>query len=163
MNLHATVPLDQAPAVAGDEVARVLNAAKISDGPQLLDALEARRNELGLSNRTCELAAGLTEGHWTKCCGPAREKSPTLATLDRIMEVLGLSFVLVRDPTKIDRVQPQWRRRHEEKVRVRALSPIVLRRARPILMRELARRASRPRWASVPAREFMRAMAGDET
>ena len=92
MNLQITPPLDEISAApsAADEVARILSDARITDGAALLDCLEARRNELGLSSRTCELAVGLTDGHWTKVCGPARERSPTLRTLDRMLEALGL-------------------------------------------------------------------------
>jgi hypothetical protein len=61
----------------------------------VLDALEARRVELGLSNRTCELAAGLCDGHVTKVLGPSKERSPMLATLDRLMSVLGLGAVIL--------------------------------------------------------------------
>jgi hypothetical protein len=59
-------------------------------------------------------------------------------------------------------MQPQWRRRHEEKVRVRPLSATTIARARPTILAELARRASRPRWANVPAREFMQALVRED-
>jgi hypothetical protein len=159
MNLHTTIPLDEAPITTTDDVvARVLGAAKLSDGAALLDALEARRIELGLSNAVVEGLANLAAGYLTKLFGPARLKSPTLATLDRVMAVLGLSLVLVIDPEKVSRAQPTWRPRDEARVRARRLSPTTLARARPNVLAELARKAARPRWAEAPAREFIRAM-----
>jgi hypothetical protein len=148
--MHAPLARDEAPAV------RLL-----PDAASLLDALEARRVELGLSNATLEQLVGpppMAFGHVTKILGPAREKSPTLRSLDRIMEALGLSFVLVRDAEKIERVQDRWRHRAEARVRHRALSPTTIARARPHIMARLAKRAAHPRWADVPARDFVRAM-----
>jgi hypothetical protein len=148
MNLQlAPSPIDEVPAAASD--------ARLADEASLLDAIEARRNELQLSNSMVESLAGLGVGHLTKIAGPSREKSPTLTTLDRAMAVLGLSFVLVLDPSKIELAQSLWRRRAETKVRCRALSPTTISRARPHVVAELARRAVRPRWANMPAREFM--------
>jgi hypothetical protein len=145
-----------------DEVARILAAARIADGPSLLDALEARRNELGLSNATVEELGGLTSGHLTKIAGPARSRSPTLATLDRLMVVLGLSFVLVRDPEKVERVQSRWRPRAASKVRHRALSATTIARAKPHVLAELARKASRPKWKETPAPMFLRALMQED-
>jgi hypothetical protein len=157
--------VEEQPAVAttGDEVARILADAKLSDGAALLDALEARRVELGLSNRTCELAAGLCDGHLTKLCGPSRERSPTLVTLDKVLNVLGLSIVLVRDPAKIEAVRVRWTPRARSKVRERQLSPTTIARARPHVLSDLARKAARPRWAGVDARTFIKAMVGENS
>jgi hypothetical protein len=159
MNLQLTAQLDEAPATpVADDVARVLSDARLGDGAELLDALVARRIELGLSNAMVEEAAGLCDGHLTKVLGPSKERSPTLRTLDRVMTVLGLSFVLVVDPSKIERVQSRWRRRDETHVRARQLSQTTIDRARPHVLAELARRAARPRWAGVDAKTFVRAM-----
>jgi hypothetical protein len=156
--LVAPLPPDEPAPTAADEVARILSDARISDGPALLDALEARRNELHLSNATVEKLANLCEGHCTKILGPSREKSPSLRTLDAILEVFALSIVLVNDPSKAARMD-----RDEMKVRRPPPSPIAIARARPHIVAELARRAARPKWAGVDARTFMRSMAGDET
>ena len=164
MNLQiAHVPIEETPAVAaGDEVARILADAKLSDGAALLDALEARRVELGLSNRTCELAAGLCDGHLTKVCGPSRERSPTLVTLDKLMAVFGLSFVLVRDPEKIEAARDRWKPRAASKVRERHLSPTTIERARLYVLADLARKAARPKWKDVPAPMFLRALMSED-
>jgi DNA-binding phage protein len=145
--------LGEAPIAAGDAaIPRVL-----PDEAALLDAIDARRIELGLSNTNLEQIAGLTAGHATKALGPSRKRSPTLATIDKVMLALGLSFVLVCDSAKIDRMSPSWRRRNEAQVRHR-LGATTLRRACPAIMGQLARKASRPRWAGVDARTFLKAM-----
>jgi hypothetical protein len=161
MNLHAPPPLDQVPAVAdapADDVARVLADARLGDEAALLDALEARRVELGLANAAVEELAGLARGHYTKIVGPARSRSPTAAVLDKVMAALGLSLVLLVDPAKVERVQPQWRPRDAAKVRVRQLSATTIARARPQVIHELLRRAARPKWKDTPAPEFLRAL-----
>jgi hypothetical protein len=161
----AAALIEEPPTVAAtgdDAIVRMLSDAKLSDGAALLDALEARRVELGLSNRTCELATGLCNGHVTKVLGPSRERSPTLATIDKVMAVLGLSIVLVRDPVKIEAARVRWTPRAASKVRMRQLSPTTIERARPHVLAELARKAARPRWAGIDARTFIKAMAGEE-
>jgi hypothetical protein len=165
MNLHAPLPLDEAPAAPVDPVARLLADARISDGAALLDALDARRIELGLANTTVEQLAGLCEGHLTKIAGPSRERSPSLRTLDRVMAVLGLSFVLVRDPEKekTARMLPAWRPRDTSHVRARALSATTIARARPHVIADLTRRAARPRWKDATARDFLQAMSEQST
>jgi DNA-binding phage protein len=158
--MHAPLPLDEPPALAADDaIARVLSRAKLADEGALLDAIVARQVELRMSNTALEAAAGLCRGHVQKVCGPSRERSPTLATIDKVMSVLGLSFVLVRDPEKLDRVtQHPWR--DETHVRSR-LSATTVARAKPLVIDELLRRAARRRWRGVPTRDFLRAQAGN--
>jgi transcriptional regulator with XRE-family HTH domain len=164
MNLHTLPPLDEAPAVtAGDEVARVLDAAKIATEPELLDAIESRRVQLGLSLASLDRLSGLAVGHASKVLSPARTKPPTVRTLYRLLDAVALSIVLVVDGAKAARISTSWKPRAEEKVRVRELSPTTLRRARPTILAELSRKAARPRWAGIDALTFMRAMTGDET
>jgi hypothetical protein len=163
MNLLAPMPtIDETPADAvGVEVARVLDAAKISTEGELLDALMARRNELNLSNEVVEKLANMCGGHLTKVLGPSKEKSPTLATVHRILMVLGLSIVLVIDPQKVAAVRDGWRPRAAWKARQRQLSPTTIARAQPIVMAELARKASRPKWKDTPAPMFLRALMNE--
>jgi hypothetical protein len=156
--------IEEQPAVAatGDEIARVLDAAKISTEGQLLDALEHRRTLIGLSLVSLDQLSGLAVGHSSKCLSPARIKSPTTRTLFALLDSLAFSVVLIVDPDKAERVSPSWRPRAEAKVRVCALSPIALQRARPIIVAELARRAARPKWRDVPAPMFLRALLSED-
>jgi hypothetical protein len=161
MNLQLAMPIDEVPVVAaGDDVTRMLDAAKIADGAALLDALEARRIELNLSNAALEDLAGLSRGFCTKLLGPGRERGrPTLPVVDRLMLALGLSYVLITDPDKLARVQSRWKPRDEAHVRATPLSPTTIRKARPAVLEDLLRRAARRKWRGVPAKDFLKAMA----
>jgi hypothetical protein len=153
MNLHATLPLDEAPAIAAGDAAIAL----ATEG-ELLDAVEARRTQIGLALADLDRLSGLALGHSSKCLSPARLKCPTTRTLYALLDALALSIVLAVDPAKAARVSPSWRRRDETHVRDRALSPRALERARPVVLAELARKASRQRWKGASARDFVRAM-----
>jgi hypothetical protein len=156
VNLQATVPLDEAPAPAADDAMARLLEARIRDEAELIDALRARQHQIGLSDAGLEHAAGLAAGHVSKLLAPARRRSPTLATVDRLMSVLALSIVLVHDPSKM-RGRP-LPRRDDTQVRMRAISRSAIAAARPHVFDELMRRASTRRWARVDARQFMSAM-----
>jgi hypothetical protein len=71
------------------------------------------------------------------------------------MAVLGLSWILVIDSEKVSRAQPSWQRRDASHVRTRPLSPTTIARARPVVLSELMRKASRPRWKDATAQEPM--------
>jgi hypothetical protein len=77
------------------------------------------------------------------------------------MAVLGMSWILVIDPSKVERMRSQWRPRDASHVRQRALSETTIARARPHVLAELARRASRPKWKDVPAPLFLRALMSE--
>jgi hypothetical protein len=153
VNLQLAPPLsDEAPIAAGTD------AIALATEGELLDAVEARRTQVGLALADLDRLSGLALGHSSKCLSPARIKRPTTQTLYRLLDALALSVVLVTDPTKAARISPAWRPRDASHVRDRALSPRALERARPVVLAELARKAARPRWAGVPARDFLRAM-----
>jgi hypothetical protein len=164
MNLQLTsLPIEEAPAAADDALARLLADARLADEAALLDAVEARRVQIGLSLAALDQLAGLAVGHSSKCLSPARLKRPTTGTLYALLDVLALSVVLVVDGAKASRIAPSWRARDEAHVRQRALSPTTIERARPHVLAELAQKAARPRWANVPAKDFLRAMAEAST
>jgi hypothetical protein len=145
MNVQVSPPIEASLVPLGD-FEQLLSAAKLSDAAALLDALEARRCELGLSLEALEHLAGLTAGHATKVIGPARQKSPNLQTVDKLMAALGISVVLVIDPSKVGRIESQWERRNSSFVRARKLGKTTLERARPQILSELARAAGKARW-----------------
>jgi hypothetical protein len=113
MNLQVSpAALVEAPVPpADDAVALALNAAKLSSESALLDAVESRRVQLGLSFKTLDLVAGLAVGHSSKLMSPARIKSPSATTLFSLLDALALSIVLVNDPAKAARISPLWKRR----------------------------------------------------
>jgi hypothetical protein len=150
--MHAPLPLAETPAMpSADAIALATEGA-------LLDAVEARRVQIGLALADLDQLAGLALGHSSKCLSPARLKRPSTRTLYALLDVLALSVVLVVDGTKAARISPSWRPRDETHVRDRALSPRALERARPAVLAELARKASRPRWKGATARDFLQAM-----
>jgi DNA-binding phage protein len=154
--MHA--PLAETPAAAADDaIARVLAGARIADENAFLDALVARRIGLGWSNEALERAAGLCQGHVTKCFGPARLRSPSLATVDKVMAALGLSFVLVVDPEKARGDIPP--KRVESKVRQR-LSSATVERAQPVILATMLRKAVQRKWRGVDAKDFLKAQMG---
>jgi hypothetical protein len=159
MNLHTTLPLDEAPITAGDDaIARVLADARLGTEAELLDAIESRRAQVGISNATLDQLCGFAIGYASKCLSPARSKRPTTPTLYALLDALGLSLCLLVDADKVARMSQSWRARDASHVRTRPLSPTTIARARPIVLAELARKAARPRWAEAPAREFLQAM-----
>jgi DNA-binding phage protein len=157
--MHATLPIDEAPAIpsADDALTNLLAGARIADGAALIAALEARRTQLGLSNAGLEAAAGLCQGHITKVLGPASKRGPTLRVIDQIMRALGLSFVLIHDPDKIAHAQLAWRPRDETHVRSSQLPASTIARARPTILAEMLRVAVRRKWRGVEARAFIKA------
>jgi hypothetical protein len=158
MNLHAPLPLDETPTPAADDaVARVLADARLGTEAELLDAIEGRRVQVGLSLVALDQLAGLAVGHASKVLSPARLKRPSTRTLYALLDALALSVVLVVDGAKAARISPSWRPRDASHVRQCALSPTTIERARPHVIAELARKAARPRWANVSAKEFMQA------
>jgi hypothetical protein len=158
VNLQITAPIDELPAVTTeDALARVLRRSKIGNEIELLQALDLRRQQIGMANSTLEERAGLCAGFATKLLGPAKRRSPTLSTVDKLMTALGMSWILVVDPEKTVG-RPSFKRRNESQVRRRKVSSITLQRARPAIMAELMRRAARRKWAGVDARAFLRAM-----
>jgi hypothetical protein len=130
----------------------------VADPGALLDALKARQGELDLSNATVEAIAGIAEGHLDKVIGPSRQKSPSLTMLFALMESLGLSVVLVRDPAGALKIGHLWKSRDRKKVRNTLLGKTTLKRARPLILSELARRAGRARWAGLSKEERSAAM-----
>jgi hypothetical protein len=93
--------------------------------------------------------------------GPARTKNPSLPTLDVLLQLLGLSLVVVDSPERRERMKSLWLRRDEGKVHSNTVGRLTIRRARPFVLRELASAAGKARWANTTPeqrREAMRAL-----
>jgi hypothetical protein len=152
--MHAALPIaDETPAaVAADELTR----ARIRSAGELLDALVARKAELGMSDKTLERLAGLTAGHVAKTLSPGRVRIPKLGTIGKVLDSLQLSVILVRDPSK---ATESWTPREEAKVRTQ-LGSATIKRARPIILDELLRRAVGKKWRTTLAKDFLRAQLG---
>jgi hypothetical protein len=80
---------------------------------EILDAVKARKEALGLSDALVDEIAGYSAGRWNKSFGPSCEKPPSVSTLMIFADVLGLSIMLVEDPQKVRRMSSRWQRRAE--------------------------------------------------
>jgi hypothetical protein len=72
-------------------------AVEIRDYNHLIDILQARREDLELSNEAAEEIAGFTTGHVTKILGPRRTKKFGQLTMPTLFEVLGVKLFLLED------------------------------------------------------------------
>jgi len=134
----------------------VESAPLVRDVPSLLEALNRRREELGLSTAYVESVADLPDGFCSKVLGPGRAKTPSLPTLDVLMQVLAVSFQIVPDSDKQAKMSALWERRQAHQVRATMVGPLQIKRARPFVLRELASRAGR--WANTTPDERRAAM-----
>jgi hypothetical protein len=135
------------------------DGALIPDMATLLDALATRREELNVSNQYLEEVGGFTTGQIDKWLGPARAKTPSLPSLFVLMDLLGASFpALVEDPAKMARMSDRWERRRMDHVRPTGVGRLTIRRARPHVLRELAKRAGKARWAGLSPEQRREAM-----
>ena len=90
---------------------------------ELVIAIRAVKEFLGLSNETFEEIAGLTRGHVDKILGPSREKRIGPQTLALILGALGIRLRVEVDDEQARRVTSRWSRRNELQVRHRGPRP----------------------------------------
>jgi transcriptional regulator with XRE-family HTH domain len=89
----------------------------------LIVAIRAVKEFLGLSNETLEEIAGLTRGHVDKILGPSREKRIGHQTLPLILGALGIRLRVEVDPEQARCVASRWVKRDELQVRHRKPRP----------------------------------------
>jgi hypothetical protein len=128
--------------------------ARASDSDELIEVLAQRKDALGLSNAFCEGVGGFCEGHIDKLLGPSRARKPSLATLDALMDIFAVSFVVAEDPEKRARMHDLWERRAEAKVHPpRKVSALMIKRARQTVLIEQARKGGVARWKGMTAKQ----------
>jgi hypothetical protein len=132
---------------------------------QLVDALRARKEHLGLSNAFVDDLIMLAGGHTDKLLGPARKRGLSPFTLDAMLTALALKLVVVQDDEQADRMRARWGARDARQVRspvrTATVGPAVIRRARFAVARELGRAGGRARWKGTTPelrRKLMRAV-----
>jgi len=124
-----------------EELARV----RSYDG--LIEAFRARKDALGLSDAALDARAFLTPGHTGKLLGRSRERGIGAATLEALMDALGVSFIMVADPEKLaaggelERGMRSHARTNHPRVGKSAIKLV-----RPIVLRDAARKAAHARW-----------------
>jgi hypothetical protein len=131
-----------------NDAARPLSSL-LSSADDVLDAVRARKDDLALSNQALEHIAGYAEGTVNKYIGPSREKSPTLPMLYLLLQAMGLGLVLVEDAEAAKRMSHRWTKRSANVNRDGngKVARLAIKRARPIVLTEVARKAATARWA----------------
>jgi hypothetical protein len=118
----------------------------------VIEALRARKADVGLSDEALEEIVGLCRGHIGKIIGPTRERGASLFTLMMIVGALGCGLALVPDPQAA--IRRRWERRLDSRVRDNGrIGKEAIRKARPLVLAELARRGGLARWAGATDRE----------
>ena len=83
----------------------------------LITAIRAVKEFLGLSNEAIEDLAGLTRGHWDKVAGRTPVKRMGPMVLNAVLGALAIELVVRPDPAAADRVSHRWQKRVESQVR----------------------------------------------
>jgi hypothetical protein len=83
----------------------------------LIEAIRARRDELGITHETIDAIAGLPSGYCSKLLAPEPMKRLGKISIPAMLGALGVALVLVEDTAQIGLVSPRWTKRK------RALSP----------------------------------------
>lgn len=90
----------------------------------LVDALVARKDELGLSNGLCDELLGYPCGTVDKYLGPSRVKSIGPTTFALFCELLAVQFRLETDPAALKRMGKRWESRNGSAVKGAESRPI---------------------------------------
>jgi hypothetical protein len=113
-----------------------MTAGRIDD---LVDALAARKSELGLSNSFIEHALLMGEHGLDKLIGPTRRKNLTVTVAHDLAELMGCRLILQVDPELEAKMRARWELRDNRKVHPsRRVSQTILERAKPIFHQTLA-------------------------
>lgn len=100
---------------------------------EMIDALVARKNELGLSNEMVDELTGLPGGYTGKVLGPARVKKMGALSLWLMLEVLALKIEFHTDLQTAEKMAVRWEKRSEGQANLNN-------NARPLSMRALAKK-----------------------
>jgi hypothetical protein len=94
-------------------------SSAIRSHDDLVIALRAVKEFIGLSNECLEEIAGFARGHVDKVLGPSREKRIGPQTLSLLLGALGACLRIEVDPDQARRVASRWIPRNELQVRHR--------------------------------------------
>ena len=117
---------------------------------ELVGMFRARKDALGLSNELLDHLIPLTSGHTDKILGPCQVKGLSRISLDGMLSALGLQLLVAIDSVQSARMQPRWQSRDARAVRQPArLAAAILKRARPLVLSQLASKGGGARWKRV--------------
>ena len=127
---------------------------------ELIEALRARKEALGLSNAWIEHVIQLSDGHCDKILGPARERGLSQLTSDGLLSALAIKLIIVEDEAAAARMRPMWEGRDQRQVRPPyRIARATLRYATPHVVRELGRRGGLKTWRKIDPRLRSRLMS----
>jgi hypothetical protein len=107
--------------------------AAITSYDEMIDALRARKAELGLSDAVVDDLTGLPTGYTGKVLGPARVKKMGALSLWLMLEVLAFDMRLDSSVEKAARMQERWEKRSEGQANMNN-------KAKPLSLRNLAKK-----------------------
>jgi hypothetical protein len=131
---------------------------------ELVDAFRARKEALGLSNEAVEHLIPLAAGHCDKVIGLSGTRGLSQLTIDGLLSSLGLRLLIAIDPAAVARMAPRWAnegRRDAKQVRTSTsrIAKAMIARARPVVLRDLGRRAGQARWRGIDPKLRSRLMS----
>src|SRR5262252_7341200 len=114
---------------------------------ELIEAMRARKEALGLSNAWIEHTIQLADGHCDKVLGPARERGLSQLTIDGLLAALAIKLIVVEDEAAAARMRPMWDGRDQRQVRPPArIAASLIKLAAPAVLREFRRKGGIGRW-----------------
>jgi hypothetical protein len=127
---------------------------------ELISVLRERQIALGLSNETLDHIALLSAGHSDKLLGPGRQRGLSQISLDALMGALGVKLIVAEDAEQAARMRPHWEGRDKRQVRMPArVAKDLIARVRPVVLRDLGRRAGQARWRGIDPKLRSRLMS----
>jgi hypothetical protein len=127
---------------------------------ELVALLRERQTALQLSDQTLDALAGLTHGHISKLLGPGRARGLSEISMNALLGALAVRFVIVEDAAQVVRMKPHWEGKDMKQVRLPArIGAALMKRMRPVVLRELGRRAGQARWRGIDPKLRSRRMS----
>ena len=132
--------------------------AVVRDHDELVDALRARKDALGLSDQFVDETCFETAGHCNQVLGPSRRKNLGRKSLDGLLITLGCALVLVEDPERVAFMEAQWESRVAYNIRphLNRVSKAAFERVKPAVLQELSAIGNAARRVKLPRKEQVR-------
>jgi hypothetical protein len=127
---------------------------------ELIAVLRERQVALQLSDQTLDAISGLTHGHVSKLLGPGRARGLSEISMNALVGALAVRLVIIEDVEQAARMKPHWEGKDMRQVRLPArVGAALMKRMRPVVLRELGRRAGQARWRGIDPKLRSRLMS----
>jgi hypothetical protein len=131
----------------GNQVGEATVFGEATDHEGLVAALYACKEARGVSDRVLDEISGLCHGHVSKLIGPGRERGLSQISLDALLGALACKLLIVEDEAQAAAMKSRWESRDSRQLRIPArIGASLLKRARPVVMRDFSRRGGLARW-----------------